>query len=195
MKDCIKIIFAILILWYVIGELLSRYRSEDFYYTDTSNTPYSSGITSLLITDANKNYSTLSFPKGMILMFNGTVIPKGWVLCDGDNGTPDLRGRFPLGLNPDLNKEPSLSKNNIKDKKGSEKVSLKAENLPSHTHTYILGGDYGVCGSNPGAVVSDHPYSDTRKLETDPTGGSETEDSEPHENMPPFVVVNFIMKM
>jgi len=32
-------------------------------------------------------------------MWKGTVgtIPSGWVLCDGNNGTPDLRSRFIVG--------------------------------------------------------------------------------------------------
>lgn len=34
--------------------------------------------------------------KGIIAMWSGTEanIPFGWTLCDGTNGTPDLRGRF-----------------------------------------------------------------------------------------------------
>ena len=36
---------------------------------------------------------------GHIRMYNGLLasIPVGWVLCDGSNGTPDLRGRYPKG--------------------------------------------------------------------------------------------------
>ncbi len=39
------------------------------------------------------------FPPGGIIMWSGLEadIPKGWALCDGANGTPDLRGRFVLG--------------------------------------------------------------------------------------------------
>ena len=33
-------------------------------------------------------------PKGTILAFNSDTAPAGWALCDGTNGTPDLRGRF-----------------------------------------------------------------------------------------------------
>lgn len=37
-----------------------------------------------------------SFGPGFIAMWYGSVanIPKGWALCDGENGTPDLRDRF-----------------------------------------------------------------------------------------------------
>ena len=33
-------------------------------------------------------------PKGCIISFNGENSPVGWAICDGNNGTPDLRGRF-----------------------------------------------------------------------------------------------------
>lgn len=37
-------------------------------------------------------------PKGTIVaMYSLDPIPKGWVLCDGNNGTPDLRNRFIKG--------------------------------------------------------------------------------------------------
>ncbi|MGJ0848633.1 hypothetical protein ACR77J_18340, partial [Tissierella praeacuta] len=38
-------------------------------------------------------------PKGAILMWSGSIanIPEGWALCDGNNGTPDLRDRFIVG--------------------------------------------------------------------------------------------------
>lgn len=38
-------------------------------------------------------------PSGVIVMWSGSIknIPKGWLLCDGTKGTPDLRERFVLG--------------------------------------------------------------------------------------------------
>jgi hypothetical protein len=40
-----------------------------------------------------------SFPKGGIIMWAGAVaaIPTGWALCDGTNGTPNLRDKFVIG--------------------------------------------------------------------------------------------------
>jgi hypothetical protein len=39
-------------------------------------------------------------PRGVIVMWSGELdaIPSGWALCDGSNGTPDLRNRFVLGV-------------------------------------------------------------------------------------------------
>jgi hypothetical protein len=36
-------------------------------------------------------------PPGGIILWSGGVIPAGWALCDGSNGTPDLRDRFVIG--------------------------------------------------------------------------------------------------
>jgi hypothetical protein len=40
-----------------------------------------------------------AFPAGGIILWSGTVgtIPTGWALCDGTNGTPDLRDKFVVG--------------------------------------------------------------------------------------------------
>lgn len=40
-----------------------------------------------------------TIPSGFIGMWSGAVdqIPEGWLLCDGQNGTPDLRDRFIVG--------------------------------------------------------------------------------------------------
>lgn len=35
--------------------------------------------------------------KGIIVAWTGSNIPAGWALCNGQNGTPDLRGRFIIG--------------------------------------------------------------------------------------------------
>ena len=41
--------------------------------------------------------SVASIPSGIITMWSGSEIPEGWALCDGSEGTPDLRNRFVVG--------------------------------------------------------------------------------------------------
>lgn len=38
-------------------------------------------------------------PTGLICLWSGAAdaLPAGWALCNGSNGTPDLRGRFLVG--------------------------------------------------------------------------------------------------
>ena len=62
------------------------------------------GVTHLNYQNKGENYirgahlsidSSLNLlPRGCIIAWNGNTPPKGWALCDGANGTPDLRGRF-----------------------------------------------------------------------------------------------------
>jgi hypothetical protein len=52
----------------------------------------------------------------------------GWYLCDGRNGTPDLRGRFTTGRHPDW------SDYKIGAQGGSNQVQLSVNQMPYHTH-------------------------------------------------------------
>lgn len=54
--------------------------------------------TGITFPDGSTQSSTLT--SGMIAMWSGSFasIPAGWVVCDGTNGTPDLRGRFIIGI-------------------------------------------------------------------------------------------------
>jgi len=64
---------------------------------------------------------------GMILMWSGAAnnIPTGWKLCDGNNGTPDLRNRFLVGAGDDYA---------VNNKGGQNQVTLTVGELPTHSH-------------------------------------------------------------
>jgi hypothetical protein len=69
------------------------------------------------------------FPRGMIMMWNSTAasIPTGFQLCNGTNGTPDLRGQFIVGAGDSYTAGSTG---------GSATQSLSTGNLPGHTHTF-----------------------------------------------------------
>ena len=72
-----------------------------------------------------------SLPIGTIIAYNGplSAIPVGWHLCDGTDGTPDLRGRFLEGSDvAGVFLEPALP--NIKDW-SNNRVMLLMYNNPS----------------------------------------------------------------
>jgi hypothetical protein len=64
---------------------------------------------------------------GMIVLWNGQVnqIPAGWVLCDGTNGSPDLRGLFVVGAGGSLG--PGVTG-------GSTSSSAQTDAQGSHNH-------------------------------------------------------------
>ena len=68
------------------------------------NTPNNSTRNAITINGARvatTQHITNAIPYGVIVAYySSTNIPNGWALCDGNNSTPDLRGRFILGSNP-----------------------------------------------------------------------------------------------
>jgi microcystin-dependent protein len=101
---------------------------------------------------ADMNYLTF-FPKGVVLMFNGTEYQKllnssdnnyknMWKLCDGQNGTPDLRDKFIMGS----------ASSGAGESTAKNWQTLTQEQIPSHSHRHthnthtgrVEGVDAGV---------------------------------------------------
>ncbi|MBT3678547.1 MAG: hypothetical protein HOG43_07160 [Flavobacteriales bacterium] len=76
-------------------------------------------------------------PPGVICMWSGDGVPEGWWLCDGENSTPDLRGRFIMGL------EPTVS--TVGDTGGANEHRIQVGELPLHddTFTFAIGAANG----------------------------------------------------
>jgi hypothetical protein len=130
------------------------------------------------------------FTKGMILAWSGTIstIPSGWKLCDGANETPNLRGRFILGVNPGNNRNNALSIREMDNADGYERVTLTVPQIPPHSHKY--NKNTNVCNGNcPGGSNTRFMTWENADETTVNTGGGES-----HENMPPFYVLAYIMK-
>ena len=70
-----------------------------------------------------------AFVSGMIILWSGNTsnIPTGFVLCDGNNGTPNLTDRFVVGAG---------SAYGVGATGGSSSVTLSIANLPSHNHSF-----------------------------------------------------------
>jgi len=151
-------------------------------------------------------------------MFGGNFAPRGWAFCSGQLmsiaqdtalfallGTtyggdgqvtfalPDLRGRFPLGQGTG----PGLTPRTVGEAAGSENVTLTQSQIPSHTHAPSASSAAATQTSPQNqvwAVGSPAPYSSGTPAATmhaaaiGSTGGSQ-----PHENMVPFLGVNFII--
>lgn len=88
-------------------------------------------------------------PVDAIMMLSGTIgsISEGWALCDGNNETPDLFGRFIVGYN-------SGDYDTIGNTDDAAGVTLSTAQLPAHNHSdnvSIPPHTYNLPGSVPSA--------------------------------------------
>lgn len=130
-----------------------------------------------------------SLPAGAIVIWSGTVasIPSGWQLCDGANGTPDLRDRFVVGASRDVGSMAETNVLGVLTKAGGEaKHTLTIAEMPPHAHSYRWWNAWYFSGSSElGAKGS---YNDN--AQTGITGGGQ-----PFNMLPPYYALCFIMKM
>lgn len=130
-----------------------------------------------------------SVPIGSIIVWSGepSNIPNGWSICDGTNGTPDLRNKFVLG---------SSDQKPMGTTGGAETHTLSIEEMPAHTHGYQYANSTPAIVGGSGLVIN-HIGTYTNRS-TGYTGG-DTEDksrsTKPHNNMPPFYTLYYIMKV
>jgi hypothetical protein len=98
-------------------------------------------------------------PIGGIIMWSGSIasIPSNWALCNGSNGTPDLRNQFIVGANADVSGVAKSTISGSAAQSGGSTTILQA-NLPAVSlavtgQTYgggINGGGSWNCTGNTG---------------------------------------------
>ena len=155
------------------------------------------------------NQAVISYepPLGIISPWSGNFssIPAGWSVCNGENGTPDLRDRFVVGAGDSYSlgetggqNAVSLSENQIPSHSHAL-GSLSSSSAGEHTHTYNRWNDFR--GRQSGGSTS-LGWRNTQTLQTGQSGahthgvtGSTalSGDGQPHENRPPYYALYYIM--
>lgn len=154
-------------------------------------------------------------PQGGIIMWSGSTVPQGWRLCDGSNGTPDLRNRFVMGgaLNQSGTTGGATTASASTTAAGSHSHggvthnhTLTIEQMPSHRH---LDGGHSEFGTGSSISASkrntglDWP---ARRFYTDSQGGGQAhshglsaDGNHSHSvtvnTVPPYYQLAFIMKV
>jgi len=168
-------------------------------------------ISGATITGGSITNAVGAVPAGSMVLWTTDTPPTGWLLCygqevsrttyadlfavisttfgTGDGSTtfnlPDLRGRFPLGQDDmggsSANRVTASQADSLGGASGAETHTLTIAEMPSHTHTESgWSEEYGYMGPGSGYPAT---------VNTGATGGGGA-----HNNMPPYLTVNYIIK-
>lgn len=206
--DKTLLVAMIVIVVILVGVSIFLYKKQELYipmgstgaFSISSDSNFESQLgqknlsVNVVNVDSSGNlYSDYGVPPGTIVMWTGSSAPSGWAICDGTQGTPDLRSRFVVGATIGQSSGVQLTGSSISTNNtvfppgyygGEEYHTLTVDEMPSHSHNIPTSTDQ-VSG------VSAYYGGDTGKgYLTDATGGSQ-----PHNNMPPFYALLFIMKL
>jgi len=125
-------------------------------------------------------------PRGGIMLWYGSLasIPNGWALCNGANGTPDLRNKFVIGANIDTGGIPTSSIEGGNAHSGGWVSHQHAVDIPSHSH------DINTSEFSHSGIGSVFGNSDSTEESNEiPTDTSE------QDHIPPYVALAYIMKL
>ena len=158
---------------------------------------------------------------GEIRMFGGTYAPYGWSFCDGslvsigENSTlynligttyggdgintfalPNLLGRMPIHAGTGQGTQTYV----LGQLGGLEQVSLITNQIPSHNHTLFASTDTANASVATGNVLATPsgatPYAQQpARAAMDVASVAQAGGSVPHDNMMPFLCVNFIIAL
>ncbi|MCK5787562.1 MAG: hypothetical protein KAH32_00995, partial [Chlamydiia bacterium] len=156
-----------------------------------------------------------TIPIGGIIIWSGSIsnIPSGWALCDGNNGTPNLKDRFIIGSG-------GLFAANSTG--GAASVIISSTQMPSHNHTgtannignhrhSVVRNQEENNGSNSAAYHAQHGTDEQYKLQrhssdaniwntsgagnhTHTFNSNNSGSNQAHENTPPYYAMAYIMR-
>lgn len=146
----------------------------------------------------NASATASTFTAGMIIIWSGSIgsIPVGWALCNGSNGTPDLRDRFVIAAGSTY---AVGATGGTADAIVVSHTHTATSTVTDPGHTHTATGIDNLAGTNTGFNWSGSTTS-TRTTNSAVTGitvattNQSTGSSGTGANLPPYYALAYIMK-
>ena len=140
--------------------------------------------------------SVAVFPSGAIVLWSGSIgsIPAGWYLCDGTNGTPNLKNSFIVGAGDVY---PVSGAGGSKDAIVVSHTHTAASVVtdPGHIHAYQISGSVSAGGSNiQGPFAGNSSTASAVTGISVATTNTSTGVSGTNANLPPYYALAYIQK-
>lgn len=147
------------------------------------------------------NYNDLidipsAIPAGFIGMWSGSAIPAGWALCDGRNGTPDLRDKFVVGAGGNYTVGATGGETSASISGNTGETTLTVDQMPRHRHISGTKG-YGS-GEQFYEIINNGPFPVKGPIFTGFEGGNQSHShslSASVSTLPPYYSLAYIMKV
>ena len=145
-----------------------------------------------------------SFPTGGIVMWSGSIasIPSGWALCNGSNGTPDLRNRFVVGAGSTYAVDATGGSADaivVSHTHAATSTSTSVVTDPGHSHTFSSNTTPGpdpLIGNVSGSLYNTNTATTGITVATTTTTtNASTGSSGTNANLPPYYALAYIMKL
>jgi len=180
----------------IASAISSKADSNSPTLTGTPLTPTASSGTSTTQIASTAFVATAvaaAFPSGGIIIWSGSVasVPSGWYLCNGSNGTPDLRDRFVVGAGSTYAVAATGGSANAIVVSHTHTATVTD---PGHAHSYTTSNFTG--NQNSGQALATDSVSSTTGSNTTgiSVGISTTGSSATNANLPPYYALAYIMK-
>ena len=132
-----------------------------------------------------------TLPSGVITMWSGSIasIPGGWYLCDGTNGTPNLRDRFIVGAGSTY---AVAATGGSADAVVVSHTHTATVTDPGHNHSIARG--VGAAGAGGDALLVGSGLNSGISVTSISVANSTTGVSGTNANLPPYLALAYIMK-
>jgi hypothetical protein len=142
-----------------------------------------------------------ALPSGVITMWSGSIasIPGGWYLCDGTNGTPNLRDRFIVGAGSSYS---VAQTGGSADAITVSHTHTATSTVTDPTHNHVVNTPFGYGSTNYsgggqgnfGGVSNNWTSTNSATGITVATTNTATGSSGTNANLPPYLALAYIMK-